>query len=113
MFEGYASMHPNLPEYLEHIYCDYAHWLPSDSGGIRDRMILEFKNTLHVIPGNKYLKVCIYESVHSFIVNTHTDKQFKFGDILKAASWKTPARNFKRGSIETKEWRHVRWTGAM
>jgi len=38
-------------------------------------------------------------SVHSFIVNIDDDIKFKRGDILMAASYNKPARNFARGNI--------------
>lgn len=38
---------------------------------------------------------------------------FKAGDLLKAASWKAPAKNFARGSIFdlNAAKKHIRWTG--
>lgn len=37
---------------------------------------------------------------------------FKRGDILKAASWKAPAKNFVRGNIfDLTESSYIRWTG--
>jgi len=36
---------------------------------------------------------------------------FRYGDILKAASWATPARNGARGNVF--EEYTVRWTGPL
>jgi hypothetical protein len=41
------------------------------------------------------------------------DAKFKKGDILMAASWNAPARNFARGNVLDKTFDRVRWTGAM
>lgn len=38
-------------------------------------------------------------SVWGFIVNIHDDKQFQYGDLLKASGWSAPARNKARGNI--------------
>ena len=82
---------------------------------IRENGVVEFKNGISHKCGSKYIKVTKklgdQTSVHSFIVNTHDDKKFNYGDILKAASWKAPARNFSRGNI-FEEYK-VKWTGAI
>ena len=82
---------------------------------IRKNSVVEFKNGISYNCGSKYVKVTKHlgdqTSVHSFIVNTHDDKKFNYGDILKAASWKAPARNFSRGNI-FEEYK-VKWTGAI
>jgi hypothetical protein len=57
--------------------------------------------------GKKYVKI-ISESTkfgqsrssHSYVVIGDQGK-FKNGDILKSASWKTPAKNFARGNVLT------------
>ena len=60
--------------------------------------------------GKKYIKLIKYRyeretgieidgaSVYGFIV-IGDDKKFNDGDMLKANSWKSPARNFARGNI--------------
>ena len=103
---------------------DYENWtlgsraLLSDDNiekRIRENGVIEFKAGISHKCGSKYIKVTKnlgdQTSVHSFIVNTHDDKKFNYGDILKAASWKAPARNFSRGNI-FEEYK-VKWTGAI
>ena len=115
------TMADALKEYKKKIGDDYENWtlgsraLLSDDNAmkrIKENSVIEFKNGIDHICGSKYIKVIRRDnqtSVHSFIVNIYDDKKFKYGDILKAASWKTPARNFARGNIF--ENYKVRWVG--
>ena len=117
------TMDEALEKYIKKIGDDYENWtlgsrslLSNDNieKRIRDNSVLEFKNSLDYRFGSKYIKIVTNnggESVHSFIVNIYHDDKFKYGDILKAASWKTPARNFARGNV-FEEYK-VRWTGAI
>lgn len=100
---------------LEHIKADYAAWSSPDPADpvavkVRKEMVKRFNSGLRVERGSKYMKVVSHNSVHSFIV-VKPDAKFKFGDILKAASWATPARNFARGNILTGDFKAVRWPG--
>ena len=64
--------------------------------------------------GSKYIKIVrsgTQDMVWGFIVKTDTDKKFRKGDILKAASWAAPARNKARGNILEGDFSWVRWTG--
>ena len=66
--------------------------------------------------GSKYIKVVkkhngIGESVWGFVVNSYTDSKFRKGDLLMAASWRAPARNFPRGNVF--ENYKVRWVGTL
>jgi hypothetical protein len=74
-------------------------------------MIEEFKANVRFQEGSKFIKVITGSSVHSFIVKEDSGK-FKKGDILKAASWAAPAKNFSRGNILTKEYGIISWAGA-
>jgi hypothetical protein len=73
----------------------------------------EFLEKLHVEEGRKYLKIIksddAQQTVWGFVVK-EDDKKFKAGDILKAASWASPARNQARGNILDGGY-SIRWTG--
>lgn len=62
--------------------------------------------------GKKYIRLARYNfdketgersggSCYGFIVAVENDNKFDLGDILKANSWKAPARNFVRGRVFT------------
>ena len=61
--------------------------------------------------GKKYIKIVSNGSVWGFIVNCHDDAKFKYGDILKGASWNTPARNQARGNVFGDY--NIQWTGPL
>lgn len=105
-------MQGELTPYFDRIIADYkAFSVGWEKDNIRGKMVEEFIAGLTYEVGNKYIKIITGSSVHSFIVRNKTDK-FKPGDILKAASWKAPAKNFARGNIYDKTFDRVRWTGA-
>ena len=61
--------------------------------------------------GRNYIKISYDNSVVGFIVINENDKKFEVGDLLKAASWRSPARNFKRGNVMTELPETIQWTG--
>lgn len=75
-------------------------------------MQAEFAKNLGFNQGQKYTKVVSGGSVWGFIVDTDDDKKFKRGDILKAASWSSPARNQARGNIYAENYT-ILWTGPL
>ena len=96
-----------LTEYADYLRADYGRWT-NESGLVP--YDVEFKR------GQKFVKVINksnggHRSVHSFVcVKAHD--QWQVGDILKAASWASPAQNFRRGNVLRQEWSAVHWTGA-
>ena len=110
-----------LDELVELAKKDYSDW--SDLGSrydgetdsrrkIKDDMISEYNREISYSDGSKYVKIVTGNSVWGFVVRVHNDKKFRFGDILKPAGWKTPARNFARGNVVDGNFGGVSWTGA-
>ena len=103
-------MKEQIQQYLEAIKASYGEF--GEASSVRQEMVKRFNENVAVTVGNKYLKVIIKGSVHSFIVVSSTYK-FKVGDILMAKSYKAPATNFARGNIlDPKfDFTKVRWMG--
>ena len=110
-----------LDELVELAKKDYRKW--SDLGSrydgetdsrrkIKDDMISEYNREISYSDGSKYVKIITGNSVWGFVVRVHNAKKFRFGDILKPAGWKTPARNFARGNVIDGNFGGVSWTGA-
>jgi hypothetical protein len=107
-----------LDLYLEAIRADYAAFKarsPYSNDQVQQEMIAEFNAGLRYEIGSRYVKVIKYAgttnaSVHSFICMNDMGKFCK-GDILKAASWKAPARNHARGNVVLRDYPTVQWTG--
>ena len=110
--ESNVQFFTDMDKYLNYIVSDYRKIMKGcKTDELRKEMVDEFTKGIRYEVGNKYIKVITGSSVHSFIVRNKTDK-FNPGDILKAASWKAPAKNFARGNIFDKTFGNIRWTGA-
>jgi len=116
------DMNTEMDALIENIKADYRNWnsgrispvtgTKTELTDINKRMIAEFNENIDYKVGNKYIKVFSREGcVWGFVVNTDNDKKFKKGDILKAAGYAAPARNFARGNIIEGGYT-VRWTGS-
>jgi len=106
-------MKTEIENYLKFISNDYKKrfCVPKDFDHMQ-RMNKSFEDSLSYQDGKVYIKIIKDSSVHSFIVKEDT-KQFKKGDILKAASWKAPAKNFARGNVfSIDSYKYVSWAGA-
>lgn len=69
----------------------------TDENRIVERLT-EFKDSIEVRKGKKYIKVLTNRSATAFIV-AGDDPKFKVGDLLKAASFNAPAKNSARGNV--------------
>ena len=82
---------------------------------IREEMIKDYCDGLEVTEGSRYFKIISDKrgsrSVCGFVTKAG-DKKFREGDMLKAAGWNAPARNFARGNVlDGQGVNEVRWTG--
>jgi hypothetical protein len=80
----------------------------SELNDINKRMIADFNASMRVEEGRKYIKIIKDTSVWGFVVKEDGGK-FKRGDILKAASWASPATNHARGNVF--DGYRIQWTG--
>ena len=94
--------------YKDAILADYSKFLTDLdhlNDDYKDKFAIEFAE------GSKYVKIVSISaggsrSVHSFVEKSN-------GNIWKAASWASPARNFTRGNVfdANSYAKNVRWTG--
>jgi hypothetical protein len=111
-----SDLEAGVQRYIEAIKADYTGMRPrvaSISDSIHEEMVKEFNDSVRYEIHRKFIKVITgpQTGVHSFIMLAD-DGKFKRGDILKAASWRAPAKNFARGNV-LKPLSNVRWTGAL
>ena len=117
-------MRNEIEKVLEAMREDYKRWSDrcarhessAHYSKIKNEMEEDYCNGLTVTEGSRYYKIVSEtrgsKSVQGFVVKAG-DKKFLEGDLLKAAGWAAPARNFPRGNVLTESWcyQNVRWTG--
>ena len=117
-------MRNEIEKLLEAMREDYKRWSnwsssykpnPHSDTRIKSEMEENYCNGLEVTEGSRYWKITSgrrnQRSVSGFIVKAG-DKKFREGDMLKAAGWAAPARNFARGNVlDGRGVNEVRWTG--
>jgi hypothetical protein len=103
-----------LTEYMDKIQASYNkyqgmtdQWLNS----VNPYLETETKQlNITFVRGSKFFKCVVNGSAHSFICRKAHDK-WRVGDVLKAASWAAPAKNFVRGNVLTQDYDTLHWTG--
>ena len=112
-------MRNEIEKVLETMKEDYKRWSAMCAHGerraINTTMYEEYCDGLEVTEGSRYWKIIgksgSSRSVKGFIAKAG-DKKFREGDMLKAAGWAAPARNFARGNVlDGTGVKMVRWTG--
>ena len=117
-------MRNEIEKVLEAMREDYRRWSgrcashdESAHSRIKDEMEENYCNGLKVEENRRYWKIIGSNgggssiSVKGFICKAG-DKKFREGDMLKAAGWAAPARNFARGNVlDGTGVDNVRWTG--
>ena len=107
----YYIMKNEIENYISRIITSFDEAY-NDSAKHVSEMRASFAASVTAEEGRKYIKINTRSGVHSFIVIDENDKKFKYGDILKAASWRAPTRNFKRANVfESDSYAEVNWTG--
>ena len=94
---------------IDNLKDNYETWAISCKIG--QEQVDKFNTGFDVRPGNKYIKIINNNYVWGFIC-LYDDHKFKRGDILKAAGFTAPARNFARGNVFKLESYNAVWTGA-
>ena len=102
-----------LDNLIDRIVEDYTRFTKDFDHARIDR----FHAGLTISEGQKYIKIIKGDtpddqtSVWGFVVREDGGK-FKKGDLLKPASWKSPATNKARGNILSDDYT-VQWTGPL
>ena len=111
-------MRNEIEKVLEAMREDYKRWNRNGKTyGRSAEMEKDYCNGLEVTEGSRYWKITstngsgTQRSVAGFIAKAG-DKKFREGDMLKAAGWAAPARNFARGNVlDGTGFENARWTG--
>lgn len=103
----------HLALYQAAILKDYAIFYRSLNANEAQDQVEKLSKGISFKISKTYIKVITLNSVHSFIkIGEATPlNKFKDGDILKAAIWNAPAKNFIRGNLLEGTIEMVKWTG--
>lgn len=112
------TLEEGVAKTIEAMIEDYAKWSTrnGEMDEIRKQMFERFATSFSVEVGRKLIKIVANGSVKAFIIKEDMSVEgdrgyFKKGDILKAASYKQPAKNAARGNCVEGDFSWIRWTG--
>lgn len=101
-----------IAKYIAHVRNDYKEWMERCNSFQNIEIHLrEFDDSVKVSEGKKYIRIATRGSVHCFVVK-QAEGKFRSGDVLKAAGWAAPAKNFARANLLDGNFMNIRWTGA-
>ena len=101
----------HLIEAAKEDYKQYSLRLFGETGDYSKKTLDQWNSSMYFKEGKKYFKIIKEGSVFAFIVKEDF-KHFKKGDVLKAASWNTPALNSPRGNVLAGNY-PIEWTGPL
>ena len=102
-----------ITQLIEKAKADYLAWCGNRANDpVVSGMIQAYNDGFRIDEGSKFIKIVSRDSVHCFVSKGNFGK-FRRGDILKAASWRQPAKNFARGNVIDGTFDRIRWTGAL
>lgn len=112
-----TDLNQAIDDLFDAIVGDYSRYHARNDFTSERLRVDRFHAGLNIEEGRKYIKVISGDiegdqtTVWGFIVKKD-DGKFRAGDILKAASWSSPATNKARGNILDGGY-EVRWTGPL
>jgi aspartyl aminopeptidase len=94
---------------------DYIRWSTNNGkkelSGYSKEQVEKWDDKTKITEGKKYIKIVQDTGVFAFVVKEDF-KQFKKGDVLKAAGYNAPALNSPRGNVLNGNY-PIQWTGPL
>ena len=108
LYEGIANMMAGAKEDYKNMSTGYG---KRELTGYSKEQVDNWDSKTKVSQGKKYIKIVQDTGVFCFVAKEDF-KQFKKGDVLKAAGYNKPALNAPRGNVLEGNY-PIRWTGPL